>query len=156
LTVYFDSSALVAIYVTEPYSGSARREARRVPQIPFTVLHDLEVRNALRVLHGRGLLNARDVRGLAGQLDDDLKAQRLAEVRIDLFDLFRHALALSQAHASRLLCRSLDVLHVAAALDLHCTRFVSGDDRQLALARAVGLEAVDVKKVRRRRPRPRP
>jgi hypothetical protein len=51
----------------------------------------------------------------------------------------------------RLLCRGLDILHVAAAMALGCQRMLSGDDRQLALARAVGLEAVDVKQTRPRR-----
>jgi hypothetical protein len=53
-------------------------------------------------------------------------------------------------HATRLLCRSLDILHVAAALELGCTRLVSGDDRQLALAKIVGLAPIDVKRKRRR------
>ena len=71
---YFDASALVAIYVTETFSGAARREVRAVPQVPYTVLHDLEVRNALRVLHGRGLLTAGELRELTSQLEDDLQA----------------------------------------------------------------------------------
>jgi len=151
VTSYFDSSALVAIYVTEAFSRVARREARAVSQIPYTALHELEVPNGLRVLHGRGLITSQELRDLTGQLAGDLEAHRLVETRIDLFDVFRRASGLSQAHAVRLLCRSLDILHVAAALELGCRRFVSGDDRQLALARAVGLAPVDVKKARRRR-----
>jgi hypothetical protein len=38
VTVYFDSSALVAIYATEPFSRAARREAVAASQLPYTVL----------------------------------------------------------------------------------------------------------------------
>jgi predicted nucleic acid-binding protein len=148
---YFDSSALVAIYVTESFSRRARREAQAVAQLPYTVLHDLEVRNALQVMHGRGMLDAQALRALLGHLDDDLEAQRLVETRVDLFEVFRRAGELSRTHAARLLCRSLDILHVAAALVLRCTCVVSGDDRQLALAKAVGLDAIDVERPRRGR-----
>jgi predicted nucleic acid-binding protein len=148
---YFDSSALVAVYVTERFSKVARHEARAALQLPYTQLHDLEVRNALRVLHGRGTLSAQEVRELTGQLDEDLETRRLMETRIDLFDVFHRAGELSQTHAADLLCRSLDILHVAAAIELQCTRLVSGDDRQLRLARAVGIDPVDVKKLPRTR-----
>lgn len=137
--------------VTERFSRIARREARSALQLPYTALHDLEVRNALRVLHGRGLVTAVELRELLAQLDGDVAAHRLVEMRIDLFAVFMRAAELSHAHAVRLLCRSLDILHVAAALELGCTRLVSGDDRQLALAKAAGLEPVDVKGTRRAR-----
>jgi predicted nucleic acid-binding protein len=45
-----------------------------------------------------------------------------------------------------LLCRTLDVLHVATAVELNCLRFVSADDRQLSLANAVGLTIIDIKR----------
>jgi len=150
VTGYFDSSALVAIYVTERFSPAARREARSALQIPYTALHAIEVPNALRVLHGRALITSRELRELLALLAGDIEAHRLVETRVDLFTVFDHAAELSKVHASRLLCRSLDILHVAAALELRCKSLVSGDDRQLALARSVGLETVDVKKTRRR------
>jgi len=82
---------------------------------------------------------------LLGQLDADLEAQRLVDTRLDLFEVFRHAGELSRSHTATLLCRSLDILHVAAALQLGCAAFVSGDSRQLSLAKDVGLDPIDVK-----------
>jgi predicted nucleic acid-binding protein len=153
VTTCVDSSALIAVYATERYSAHARREVRATTGIPFTSLHELEVPNALRVLHGRGALEARELRGLLAQIADDQEAHRLVDARLDLFAVFARAIALSARHAATLLCRSLDGLHVAAALELGCSRFVSGDDRQLALAAAEGFDAIDVKNGR---PRPRP
>lgn len=151
MTAYFDSSALIAVYATERFSARARRAVRETASVPFTALHELEIPNALRLLHGRGTLDARELRGLLAQLAEDRAAHLLVEARLDLFAVFARAIALSAVHAARLLCRSLDVLHVAAALELGCSRFVSGDDRQLALASAEGLEVTDVKGDRPRR-----
>jgi len=58
--------------------------------------------------------------------------------------VFAKSCNLAQQHSARLLCRSLDILHAACALDLACDRFGSGDDRQLRLARATGLKVVDI------------
>jgi predicted nucleic acid-binding protein len=150
VTKYFDSSALVALYVPEAFSSRAHREARSAGQVAFTVFHDLEVRNAFRVLHGRRVITAEELGGVSTHLDEDLDEQRLVRTPIDLFRVFDRARELSLAHSARLLCRSLDVLHVAAALELHCAGLVSADERQLSLGRAVGLRGIDIAQRRRR------
>lgn len=142
---YLDSSALVAVYVTERFSARARSEARRAGQLPFTGLHELEVRNTFRLLHGRRVIGKRAVRLLIGHLEEDVGAGRLLRAEVDYSALFARSCELSDRHSARILCRSLDILHVACALGLDCQRFVSGDDLQLRLARAAGLKAVDIK-----------
>jgi predicted nucleic acid-binding protein len=143
---YFDSSALVAVYVTERFSARARAEARRAAQLPFTGLHELEVANTFRLLYGRQVIDNQAARMLALHVVEDVEASRLLRVPVDYTNLFTRACELSDRHAARLLCRCLDILHVACALDIGCQRFVSGDDRQLRLARAAGLKPLDIKK----------
>lgn len=145
MRVYFDSSALVAAYVTEAHSGPARRELGRHLPVPWTPLHDLEVRNALRMLHGRGQIDASELRGLLAHLDQDLQAGRLARPALDLQAVFRRAEGLSAAHTPATLARTLDILHVAALVEIGCTTLVSADARQIALARAVGVRARDIR-----------
>lgn len=145
MKVYFDSSALVKIYVTEAHSDRARREAQVVPQLPLTWLHLLEVGNALRILNGRKLLTTDEARALLEQFEDDRQAGRLADATPDWPKVFHESVQLSRRHAEKLLCRSLDILHVALAVELGCTRFVSADARQLALAQAAGLKPVDIR-----------
>jgi predicted nucleic acid-binding protein len=60
--------------------------------------------------------------------------------------VFAAAADLSQRYSARVLTRTLDLLHVAAARALSCSRFVSADDRQLAAAKAIGLRTVDIKR----------
>ncbi len=144
MKTYFDSSALVAVYVTERFSPRAREAARQAGQLPFMGLHELEVRNTFRLLHGRRLIDAHAARLLAAHVEEDVQAGRLVRVSVDFLALFVRSCELSERHASRLLCRSLDILHVACALLLECERLVSGDGRQLRLARAQGLKALDI------------
>ena len=136
MTTYVDSSALVAVYVPERFSKAARRAVRSLPQVPFTQLHELEVRNAFELLTGRGLISEEERRGIHAQLQEDVEHQRLAQVVMDLDRVFRDAGELSRAHSAKFLTRTLDLLHVAAAHAVMCTTFVSADDRQLAVARA--------------------
>ena len=145
MTIYFDSSALVSIYVTEAYSERARRELRKRGPVPWTPLHDLEVRNALRLLHGRRQIDEAELEGLLGHIDDDLQRGRLARPVIDLGAAFRRAEELSRKHASKTLARTLDVLHVAALIEIGCGTLVSGDERQITLARAEGLRTFDIR-----------
>jgi hypothetical protein len=79
---YVDSSVLVAVYVPERFSKAARQAVRAAPEIPFTQLHELEVRNAFELLVGRNLITREECRAIQAQLDDNLESQRLAQVRL--------------------------------------------------------------------------
>jgi predicted nucleic acid-binding protein len=48
VTTYADSSALVALYVPQRFSKSARAAVRKAGQIPFNALHRLEVPECIR------------------------------------------------------------------------------------------------------------
>ena len=150
MTTYVDSSVLVAVYVPERFSKAARQVVRAAPQIPFTQLHELEVRNAFELLVGRNLITREECRAIQAQLDGDLESQRLARVPLDLDGAFTSASDLSRTYTARYLTRSLDLLHVAAAQTIMCATFVSADDRQLAAAKAAGFKVVDIKHRARR------
>ena len=145
MTTYVDSSALVPIYVPERFSNVAREVLGGLPQVPYTPLHELEVANAFALLKGRGLITSEEHLGVRRQLQEDVDAQRLLPVALDWPDVFAIACELSDAHTAKLLTRSLDLLHVAAARATSCRVFVSADDRQLAVAKAAGLKVVDIK-----------
>lgn len=153
MTTYIDSSVLVAVYVPERFSASARKTLRAVPQVPYTQLHELEVANAFALLLGRGGITTSEHRAIGAQVRDDVEARRLAPTALDWHQAFAGACELSASCTPTLLTRSLDLLHVAAARALECTVFVSADDRQLAAAKAAGLKAVDIKRATVRSPR---
>ena len=146
MTTYVDSSALVAVYITERFSDAARSSVRAAGPVPFTPFHRLEVSNAFELLVGRGQITRRECRAVQAQLHGDVEDHRLVSLPLDLDQVFADACDLSRVHAARRLARSLDLLHVAAALAVQCTSFVSADDRQLAVAKASGLKAIDIKR----------
>ena len=150
MTTYVDSSALVAVYVTERSSKPARRALRAVPQVPYTQLHELEVPNAFELLVGRAVMTRTECRTIHAQLHDDIENQRLLRLSLDLDRVFADACELSRLYTSKFLSRSLDLLHVAAARVATCTTFISADDRQLAVAKATGLGVIDIKRRGRR------
>jgi len=151
VTAYFDTSALVSVYVTEMHSAVARRAVRRQGPIPFTPLHRLELRNAFELLVGRGLLSPSERDALVSQVQDDRQAGRLIDTAIDWEAIVTRAGDLSVAHTRKHLTRSLDLLHVAAAVEIGCRSFVSGDQRQLKVARSLKLRSIDTARRRRQR-----
>jgi predicted nucleic acid-binding protein len=151
VTTYVDSSALVAVYVPERFSKAARQTVRAAPQVPFTQLHELEVPNAFELLVGRGLITRQECVAIQTQLQEDVESRRLDRVSLDLERAFTGAHDLSRTYTAKCLTRSLDLLHVSAAQQMMCTTFVSADDRQLAVAKAIGLEVVDIKRRVRRK-----
>lgn len=146
MTTYVDSSALVPVYVPERFSKAARRALRGSSQVPFTSLHRLEVPNAFALLLGRGLISDDESRAIRMQLQEDIDAQRLVPLALDWDSVLASACELSATYTVKLLTRSLDFLHVAAAHAAHCRAFVSADERQLAVAKASGLTVVDIKR----------
>jgi predicted nucleic acid-binding protein len=152
VTAYFDTSALVAAYVTEVHSPAVRRVLRRQGPIPFTPLHRLELRNAFELLVGRSLLSPSERDALDSQVQDDRQAGRLVDTAADWEAIFTRAGDLSIDHTKKHLTRSLDLLHVALALELECRSFVSGDRRQLTVARSVKLRPIDITRTRRAAP----
>lgn len=105
--------------------------------------------------HGRAELVNSVMLGVFQKVLDDGTAQRaLTDMDADLADgslalvdiLWRRALdlaaELSSTHTSKLGVRTLDVLHVASAMTLEKRVFVTYDDRQAALARALKLRVV--------------
>ena len=75
-------------------------------------------------------------------LDADVREGRLAIVDVLWRRTLDLAAELSTQHTPALGTRTLDVLHVATALTLEARRFISYDDRQSALATAVGLRVL--------------
>jgi len=53
--------------------------------------------------------------------------------------VFELVVDLARRHVARLGCRTLDTLHVACALELGAQQFLTFDQRQEKLAKAVGL-----------------
>lgn len=146
MTTYVDTSALVALYIPEVHSRRARRLISAAGPVPFTSLHQLELGNALRLLYGRRVLTANQLSQVNDLVAEDRQAGRLFDQPMDLHRVLLRASELSALHTAKVLCRSLDILHVASAIELGAKRLISGDSRQLALAKACKMRVADIKR----------
>ncbi len=135
VTTYFDTGVLVKIYAEEFHSDLAISliEKAQLP-LPFTHFHSIELSNAIQLKRFRKELTSSEERASLRLIDADQRAGRLYRPPYDLAAIFTHAEQLSIAHTSRIGARSLDILHVAAAINLGCSAFCSFDKRQRAMA----------------------
>ena len=145
---YHDSGVLVKLYVPEAGTSAAVRAvaAGRAP-VPFTALHDLEVRNALRLKLFRGEISQDELGHALAAIDEDRRAGRLRPCDLDWPAAFAAAAEASARSSAGVGTRSLDLLHIGVAMSLGCREFVSADDRQLCAAVAAGLTAIDLRRV---------
>jgi predicted nucleic acid-binding protein len=137
--IYLDTSAFIKLYLRE--EGSAEVQQWVIAQNdPLPVWHilELELLNALRFKVFLGEMAAVDTEKLIGLY---LDRKRMGQYHTPYLDPIQmHGLALQMtARTPHLGCRSLDILHVAAARLLEAERFITADQRQASLAKGENL-----------------
>lgn len=98
--------------------------------------------NGLSLAAHRGFLPSAAYESALAALDDDFEQGRYAPADLLWRAVLKRAADLSREFTPKLGTRSLDVLHVASALELGLKRFVTFDTRQRQLALAAGLKVV--------------
>ena len=150
MSVYADTGFIVSLYKTETTSARAARIMKRL-QAPvwLSQLGELELRNAFHLSVFRGELGAdaaaRKMRLFLG----DMQTGIFSIMPVPAFSLYSKAAELADRHSARLGTRSLDLMHVAAALLLKAETFLSFDERQRKAAKAEGLKVLPRESVRR-------
>jgi hypothetical protein len=87
----------------------------------------------------RGEAKRKQVHSTLARITEDLEAGILRRVAVDWPVALASAIELANQHTSRVGCRSLDLLHVSAAMITASDRFVTADRRQSTVARRAGL-----------------
>jgi hypothetical protein len=100
----------------------------------------LEFRNALRLRIFRREITPRQRDASLNLLLSDLASGVVAHSQPPLAEMMTESERLSSSHSERLGTRSLDILHVAAALVLGSSVFLTFDVRQAKLAKSAGLK----------------
>lgn len=132
---------MVALYLQQQSSTAATAFMQRHGEpLPFTPWHRLEVRNAIRLAVFHKLIDLSQSKTQFKQMDVDLRDETvLVHTPVDWVATLREAEKLGAAHAGDFGCRSGDLFHVAAAVELGFDLFLTFDDRQKKLAKAAGL-----------------
>ena len=110
------------------------------PPILLTDWHRVEIANAFQ----RAVKNARITAVQAAQLwedfTSDIAAGRFKVVALDHTIVLARTLVLTQKHTATTGTRSLDLIHIATALEIGTVEFLSFDHRQRQAASAEGLQ----------------
>ena len=140
---YADSSLLVSYYIADANSARATLlvEASTLP-FAFTDLHRLEVRNAFALAVFLRQITVEQSDAAWKDVESDLAVGLLHPVSVVWSDIFARAEATAHTLTPGIGSRSLDILHVAAALHLGIAQFHTFDGRQASLAERMGMSVI--------------
>jgi predicted nucleic acid-binding protein len=138
MKAYCDASFLTSLYAPDANSERAAREVKHASSLILSSLGELEVTNALQLRVFRKELTSREAGEALQALQDDILAGVFTVAPISPA-VFERAKQLSRKHSSSLGTRSLDILHVAAAIVCGADSLYSFDVQQKLLASNVGL-----------------
>jgi hypothetical protein len=139
--LYLDSSLVVKLYVPEANSQAVVNFVglRKQPLVVTRHLR-LEVETAIRRRVFNKTLPAEKAKQAIFHFNRDAALSYVFnDPALDLHGVYGRSLRLSRDWADTLGVRTLDVLHVAAALELGLSEFATGDERQAQLAERCGL-----------------
>ena len=138
---YWDSSALAKLYLKEPDSDVYLALAKTAIPVQTSPLGQFEVTLAIRRHEVEGKLDAPSAEALVDELLFDIgeDAVELIATDFDIHAEFQLVLQTCLQRPQPISIRTLDALHLAAAISVDETEFVSNDSRQRAAAVALGL-----------------
>ena len=143
--VYVDPSGLARLYIHQ--AGSREMSIWRTGiggALAVTHHGRVEIINAICRAVFVGHLAEKQAGDALADLASDFVEGRLRQADILWRAALNRAAELGQIHTPKLGTRSLDVLHVACALELKSKFFLTFDERQQKLAHAVGLKVIDL------------
>jgi predicted nucleic acid-binding protein len=140
---YIDPSALRRLYVHDALSRAFSAWMGRLRgAAPLTAHGRAELVNSIQLAVFRGDIRSKVADEALADLASDLAEGRLAIADVPWRRALERAVQLSRTHTPTLGTRTLDVLHVASAVELGSKAFVTYDERQAALARTAHLRVI--------------
>jgi len=141
VNAYPDTSFLFNLYAPQVHAARAAAHfAAMTEPLHLTSLNRFELVNAIQLS-----LFRKTIPGATGMLavekfDANIASGALVVVPCDWGAVHGRALQLATRHTASGGHRGLDILHVAAAVELGAQDFLTFDARQGALAKAIGLK----------------
>jgi predicted nucleic acid-binding protein len=140
---YADTGVMVKGYILESDSKKAIAIMDSIGEgLLYSHLHAVEIPNAIRLKRFRGEITKSQETAATRTFLSDIESGVLTPCEYDLAEVFLLAERLSGKHSSMIGSRSLDLLHVAAAIESGATHFASFDGRQRKVASLSGLQVI--------------
>ena len=138
-----DSSFIVSLYLPEANSSLADAGCNAVQSpIKLTEWHRVEIANAFQRAIKSLRITPKQAATLWRDFNDDISAGRFEIVAVDHAAVLARALILCHSVAATMGARTLDLIHIATALEIGVSDFLSLDHRQRAAATAQGLHVL--------------
>jgi predicted nucleic acid-binding protein len=109
-------------------------------QVFWTPWQRVEVLNSFCQAERAGLLGRGESRQVIRLLENEVRMGYWSHVEFDWTDAVRTAGELRAEHSLKLVVRSMDLFHVAIAIEVGADALLSFDVEQIALAKAAGLD----------------
>jgi hypothetical protein len=139
LIAYADTSFLASLYGTDANSQQAAHQVELLaPSFLISPLGELELVTAFEAREFRKILSAIEVEASLQSFRADLAMGVLTRKPIPP-GAFARAIVLSKLYTRTLGSRTLDILHIAIALELDAEVFFTFDKDQIKLAKRAGL-----------------
>ena len=141
MIAYADTGFLVSLYGQDAHSDAATALVKSKPVFILTPLGEAEFTNAVELRLFRKEWTRAEARSVH---ESFLQHQAAGVFRVEPIgsDVWEKALVLSRRYTAKFGARTLDLLHVVAALVLKPDAFYTFDKRQRKLARAERLRVL--------------
>lgn len=140
MKAYADTGFLVSVHTSDANTVAARQRMRICGgPMPWTWLHEVEFRNAIRLQAFRGQIAPEEVAGILLKLSLGLENGVYFQATAALDEVTALMELLGSLHTAVLGTRTLDIMHVAQASVLGAEEFLTFDKRQASMAKAAGL-----------------
>jgi predicted nucleic acid-binding protein len=114
-------------------------------EVLWTPWQRVEVFNGFCQTERAGLLDHGEARRVIRLLEQEVRIGYWPHVEFDWTDAVRTAGELRAEHSLKLVVRSMDLFHVAIAIEVGAEALLSFDAEQIALAEAAGLAVINLK-----------
>ncbi len=126
-----DSPLIVALYLPEVNSAQADAACRSVPPpLRLSDWHRVEIANAFQRAVLKRRITPVEAALIWQEFTADMASGRFEIMAVDHAAVLARALVLSQRHTATTGARTLDLIHIATALEAGATAFLSLDSRQ--------------------------
>jgi uncharacterized protein len=133
MRLFFDASAFVKRYVSEPGSEEVASLCTSASDIALSIMCPVEILSAVSRLQREGRVNAQQYAAI--------KTEMLSDIRdITLIPIDAAVVGHSIAAIEKSPVKTLDSLHIACAVQWKPDFFVSSDVQQITSAKKMGLK----------------
>ena len=138
MNAYADTSFFVSLYLSDQHSLEAQRLASQ-SVVWLTPLHIAEWTHAIEQHVFRKMISGGEAARIHNAFQTSIQSGVWFEVLVP-DSAFQRCAELARRYAAKFGLRTLDTLHVAAALELNAGAFWTFDERQQKLAKACNLK----------------